>query len=70
MMDNGKHNYQIEIERLVREGVLQVEKSDVRHILVAHDDNCGIYVNKECNCAPDICDAITGQILNKKLDLS
>ncbi|MER2520225.1 MAG: hypothetical protein ABTQ34_06000 [Bdellovibrionales bacterium] len=30
------------------------QTSDIMHVVVFHDNWCGVYKNKPCNCNPDI----------------
>jgi hypothetical protein len=57
-----RHNYEKEIERLVAAGTLK--RGEVTFIEVAHDDWCGLYKQKPCDCDVDLIDMRTGQKLN------
>lgn len=58
------HNYHREIERLQQRGVFK--PGEVILIDVEHDEWCGVYSDKRCDCDPDIRDQITGQLLNRE----
>ncbi len=47
-----KHNYEKKLEKLRKSGVLP--KVGLSQINIAHDDWCGIYKSKRCNCDPDV----------------
>ena len=47
------HNYLRKLRYLMRVGALP-QAVGLHQITVYHDDWCGIYQDKRCNCAPDI----------------
>ncbi len=58
-----KHNYQIELERLIQAGIIDTKPGAVSIVTVEHDRWCGVYAGRPCNCNPDI--IINGQIVNR-----
>lgn len=63
-MDLTQPNYVKEMARLFDAGI--IKRGDFLNVLVAHDDWCAIYDGKPCDCEPDIVDAATGKVLNRK----
>lgn len=56
------HNYDKEIKRLGRAGMLK--RGELRFVDIEHDDWCGIYQQGRCDCNPNIVDKKSRQILN------
>jgi len=48
-----KHNYITKIHRMWQTGALP-RTAGYHQLTVWHDDNCGIFAGKRCNCDPDI----------------
>lgn len=46
------HEYRRRLNTALSKGI--VDKGNVAHAFVSHDDWCGIYSGAECNCDPDI----------------
>jgi len=44
------HHYLVLIESLVKQGIMPGEKGAVTHTYIYHDDCCGIYDGKYCDC--------------------
>lgn len=49
-----KHNYAIKIDKLITLGLIDAGPGVVSSIEVRHDNSCGVYSHKLCNCNPDI----------------
>jgi hypothetical protein len=49
----SEHNYVAKLARLQEQGGLNLTPG-VHDMAVCHDDWCGIYEGKRCNCDPDI----------------
>jgi len=32
----------------------KLDRSEIQHITVSHDDDCGVFAAKRCDCDPDI----------------
>ncbi len=48
-----KHNYEKVIGKLIKSGVLP-SGAGVTDVYILHDEWCGIYKSKRCNCKPDV----------------
>jgi hypothetical protein len=49
------HNYLKKVLALMASGVIKTDGTDAafnQHTHIAHDDWCGIYSRRECNCDP------------------
>lgn len=46
------HEYMRRISKAVEKGIIDV--GAMAHAFVAHDSDCGIYAEKDCDCDPDI----------------
>jgi hypothetical protein len=51
-MDPMKHNYMKKLIEMYRRGLIPVVA--VMLVDIYHDNWCGIYKNRHCNCDPDI----------------
>lgn len=49
--DAEKHNYNRKIRKLFEEGKF---KPGLHHVTINHDNWCGLYKGRYCNCNPDI----------------
>jgi hypothetical protein len=47
-----QHNYVLKIERLYREG--KIPTRVLSELFIYHDDPCGIFQGRHCDCDPDI----------------
>ena len=48
------HNYLLKVDQMLKEGKIKYGNGEVNRLTVLHDDWCGIYKRKECNCNPDL----------------
>ena len=48
-----EHNYQVKLARLIAVGKIPKE-AGVNHIVIRHDDWCGVYSSQRCHCDPEI----------------
>lgn len=53
---DGQHNYEIKTKAITALMLAtgQIKPGEVYHDVIYHDDWCGIYFDKRCNCDPDI----------------
>ena len=49
-----QHNYMHKILYLQRVGMIPGKAGDVSMVDVAHDDFCGIFGGRRCDCNPDV----------------
>lgn len=47
-------NYQAKIEAAIASGKILIRPGEVQDVQVAHDDWCGSFQGKPCNCDPEI----------------
>lgn len=56
------HNYQRELDKLIKAGKVGAEPGEVSMLDITHDRWCGIYTRDLCNCNPEI--SKNGVVLN------
>ncbi len=48
-----RHNYEVKVEQLIASGKIPKE-AGLNHVVIRHDDWCGVHHLQRCNCDPDI----------------
>ena len=51
--DGWEHAYFQRMMLLVATGQLRLEAGEAYHVIVRHDDDCGIFRGGVCGCSPD-----------------
>ncbi len=59
-LDDQPHNYMTKVIDLVRQ---QPAESGDHHVKILHDDWCGFFKGRACNCDPDIREMSDREIL-------
>lgn len=62
------HNYEQKLKSLWKDGTIPFAGA-VSDVLIAHDDWCGLYSGKRCDCDPIIIDRETKEVYEPKEQL-